>query len=55
MNLIRVDYEITALARILEDEETLSNIERSFDTYSQHTPRKTRRKLAGKYRALKRL
>lgn len=55
INLIKVDYELAELARRLGDGETLALVENSFDDYSQDTPRQTRRKLAAKYRALKRL
>ncbi|MBN4076513.1 hypothetical protein JYT16_02220 [Gemmatimonas aurantiaca] len=55
LNLIRVDYEITVLARILEDKETLAHIEKSFDEYSAHTPKKTKRELDFEFRALRRL
>ncbi|HSG99576.1 MAG TPA: hypothetical protein VLB27_05975, partial [candidate division Zixibacteria bacterium] len=55
INLIKVDFELAELARQLDDHETLALVENSFDEYSQDTPRQTRRKLAAKYRALKRL
>lgn len=55
MNLIKVDYEITLLARLLEDDLTLARIEKSFDEYSENTPRETRQRMEFEYRALKRL
>lgn len=55
INLIKVDYEVLLLARILEDDSTVQLIAAGFDKYSSDTPRTTRRKLSGKYRALQRL
>ena len=55
INLIKVDYEVLLLARTLEDDSTIQVVAAGFDEYSSDTPRKTRRKLSGKYRALNRL
>lgn len=55
INLIKVDYEVLLLARILEDDSTVRLVAEGFNKYSNDTPRTTRRKLSGKYRALRRL
>lgn len=55
INLIRVDYEVLLLARILDDDSTVQVVAAGFEKYSTNTPRSTRRKMSAKYRALKRL
>ena len=55
INLIRVDFEISRLAKKIDDQATIKLIAAGYDEYYRETPLSTQRLLHGKYFALGRL